>query len=212
MTREDDREGDPRSPVNAAPSDHSLLRRFRRGDQDGATAIYLRYAHRLRGFVRAKRSPQLAQRVDVEDIVQSVFRSFFEGVSHGDYEVPAGEELWKLFLVIALNKIRVQGRFHRAAKRDVRQTQSSDLGAGAMEEPSQDDSAYAFLELVVDEVLGRLPTAHRTMIEKRIAGYEIAEIAEQTRRSKRTIERVLQEFRKRLHALLHEDDATGPRK
>src|SRR5437588_9272377 len=104
------------------PSDQSLLRRFRKGEQDGATQLYLRYAPRVRALVKAKTSPDLARRVDADDLVQSVFRSFFQGVTHGHYDVPAGEELWKLFLVIALNKIRAAGNFHRAEKRDVRLT------------------------------------------------------------------------------------------
>ena len=31
-------------------SDRSLLRRLRRGEDDAATALYLRYAHRLRAL------------------------------------------------------------------------------------------------------------------------------------------------------------------
>src|SRR5437762_486755 len=102
------------------PTDSSLLRRLREGNQDAATKLYLRYAERLRLLARAECSPDLARRIDADDIVQSVFASFFQGVNRGLYEVPAGEELWKLFLVIALNKIRAKGVFHRAAKRDVR--------------------------------------------------------------------------------------------
>ena len=101
------------------PSDHSLLRRLRNGQADAATQRYVRYVHRLHSLARHLLS-RLASRVDADDIVQSVFPSFFRGVNQGFYDVPAGEELWKLLLVIALNKIRAQGTFHRAAKRDVR--------------------------------------------------------------------------------------------
>ena len=41
-------------------------------------------------------------------------------IEEGDYDVPPGEELWGLLLVIALNKIRTEETFHRAGKRDVR--------------------------------------------------------------------------------------------
>jgi hypothetical protein len=43
------------------------------------------------------------------------------------------------------------------------------------------------------------------MIELRIAGHEVADIATQTQRSKRSVERILQDFRQKLHALIHED-------
>src|SRR5690348_14662951 len=107
------------NPVNSAEpnlddvSDRSLIRRLRTGSQDAATQLYLRYAKRLRALSRAKCSPDLATRVDSDDIVQSVFRTFFRRVSKGDYDVPDGDELWKLFLVIGLNKIQTAGAFHR---------------------------------------------------------------------------------------------------
>ena len=64
-------------------------------------------------------SSSLSSRVDPEDIVQSVFRTFFRRASEGQYQVPSGEELWKLLLAISLNKVRSVGQFHRAAKRDI---------------------------------------------------------------------------------------------
>src|SRR6478672_1608798 len=117
-------------------SDRSLLRRLRSGSEDAATQLYLRYAHRLRGLVKAQSSPDLARRVEAEEIVQSIFGSFFRGAGNGYYDVPGGEDLWKLFLVIALNKIRAKGAFHRAAKRDIRMT----AGADELESASTEDN------------------------------------------------------------------------
>ena len=44
-------------------SDRSLLVRLRGGQQDAATELYLRYAHRLLALVRARCSDQLARRL-----------------------------------------------------------------------------------------------------------------------------------------------------
>jgi len=189
------------------PTDHSLLQRVRCGSQDAAFRLYLRYAQRLRALARAQCSSQLAQRVDVDDIVQSVFGSFFRRASQGYYDVPAGDELWKLLLVIALNKIRTKSAFHCAAKRDVRRTIASHALLHRLEATdTDDDAAYAFLQLSIDEALERLPPQHRAMLTLRIQGYEVAEIASQTGRSKRTVERILQEARKTLSELLGEQD------
>jgi RNA polymerase sigma-70 factor (ECF subfamily) len=184
-------------------SDSSLLRRFRNGDQDAATQIYLRYAHRLWALARANCGQDLAWRFDADDIVQSVFRSFFRGASTGGYDVATGEDLWRLLLVIALNKIRAQGAFHRAAKRDVRRT-VGDNGLEEVQEPvhRNDGEAYATLLLVIREALQHLPDISRRIVELRIDGHEVAEIARQTGRAKRTVERNLHEFRKHLAALL----------
>jgi len=182
-----------------APSDTSLLRRLRTGDQDAATRLYFRYAERLRLLARAECSAELARRVEIDDIVQSVFSSFFRGVGKGYYDVPAGEELWKLLLVIALNKIRAKGAYHKAARRDVRQT----VGGNHLEQfpgSIQDDAgaAYNVLKMTVEELVETLPRTQREMIDLRIQGFEVAEIAEKVHRSKRTVERTLQDFRKRL--------------
>src|SRR3954469_13337162 len=104
------------------PSDNTLIRRLQRGQADASTELYLRYAERLLRLAAAQSSRELARRVDPEDIVQSVFRTFFRRANLGHYTVPDGEEIWKLLLVIALNKVRATGAFHRAAKRDVRRT------------------------------------------------------------------------------------------
>src|SRR4051794_6445959 len=183
------------------PSDHSLLRRFRRGQDDAPTLLYLRYAERLRALAATQRSPGLAARVDPEDIVQSVFRTFFRRAAEGQYDVPEGEEIWKLLLVIGLHKIRSVGAFHRAARRDVRQTASGEAYDQALDaEAGQDETALSVLRMVIDEVLDALPTSHRPIIELRIEGHEVSEIATRLQRSKRTVERVLQEFRKKLDA------------
>src|SRR5215470_6467109 len=94
------------STVSPEPSDHSLLRRLRGGDQDAATQLYFRYANRILALARKNRSADLASRGDAEDIVQSVFRIFFRRTAKGHYDVPAGEDPWKLLLVIALNPLR----------------------------------------------------------------------------------------------------------
>ena len=92
-------------------SDRSLLRRFRHGQADAPTQLYLRYAERLQALAARQTSPELGRRLDPEDIVQTVFRTFFRRVAEGSYDVPDGEEIWKLLLVIALNKIR-DARMH----------------------------------------------------------------------------------------------------
>jgi RNA polymerase sigma-70 factor, ECF subfamily len=194
-----------RDAPSGAPSDHSLLQRFRHVSEDAAMQLYLRYAQRLRALAESQCSPELMRRVDVEDIVQSVFGSFFRRAGQGYYDVPAGEELWKLLLVIALNKIRTKGAFHRAAKRDVRRTVAAEEALQNLQAADADaDAEYAFLQVAIAEALDRLPAQHKAMLELRIEGYEVAEIAQKTGRAKRTVERILQEARDKLRDLLGE--------
>jgi RNA polymerase sigma-70 factor (ECF subfamily) len=188
-----------------APSstpDASLLRRFRGGDEDAATQLYLRYAGRLRAMAAAKAAPELARRFDPDDIVQSVFRTFFRRAAAGEYQVPDGDELWKLFLVIGLNKVRAVAAHHKAAKRDVRQTAGIEAVDGSPSGSEEDD--LRILQLTIDEMLAPLPQVHREIVTLRIAGHEVGEIAARTKRAKRSVERILQEFRTSLRGVLHE--------
>ncbi len=186
-------------------SDRSLLWRFRHGQADASTRLYLRYAERLQALATRQTSNELGRRVDPEDIVQTVFRTFFRRAAEGNYDVPDGEEIWKLLLVIALNKIRSAWVHHRAAKRDVRRTGTGEANELAIRNAEgKDEAALAVLRMVVDEVLEGLPESHRRMIELRIEGHEVAEISRDVGRSKRSVERVLQDFRRRMDELIHE--------
>jgi len=194
------------APPGSVPSDRSLLRRFRGGQPDAATELYLRYAERLRALAAGQCAPDLAPRMDPDDIVQSVFRTFFRRAARGQYDVPEGEDLWKLFMIIALHKIRSAATFHRAAKRDVRATATglTDVPPG-QQLAAPDEMALTTLRLVIDELLGALPPSMRAIVELRVEGHEVEEIARRTRRSRRSVERALHEFRARLSPLIRED-------
>jgi RNA polymerase sigma-70 factor, ECF subfamily len=191
----------------APGDDQSLLQRYRKGDDDAATELYMRYAHRLQALTNAQTSNDLKQRVDNEDLVQSIFRTFFRRVARGQYDVPDGEELWKLLLVIGLNKIRSTAIHHRAHKRDIGRTSSGSaaLEAQQTQTSQSDETGLLTLELTIDELLSQLPPQYREIVNHRIAGYDVSEIADMTKRSKRTVERILQAFRQQLGDLLKDD-------
>jgi len=186
-------------------TDHSLIRRFREGEEDAATRLYFRYAARLQALASNQTSPQLASRFDPEDVVQSVFRTFFRRVSEGLYDVPPGEELWGLLLVLSLNKIRGLGTYHRAMKRDAQKTFGSHVLREIERAEPHDETSLAVLRMVVDDLLQGLPVIHRPVVQLRINGHTVDEITKQTGRSKRTVERVLRDFRKQLSKLISEE-------
>jgi RNA polymerase sigma-70 factor (ECF subfamily) len=184
-------------------SDSSLVRRFRSGEDDAATKLYKRYAERLHRLAQRNTGADLARRFDAEDVVQSVFRTFFRRVRTGLYDLPAGDELWRLLLVISLNKIRTLAVYHRAQKRSVGSTVAPDVELlGQLADENADNLALASLKMVIGEVLEDLPDVQQTIIVRRIEGCQVEEIAAETERSKRTVERVLQEFRQRLRGII----------
>jgi RNA polymerase sigma-70 factor (ECF subfamily) len=186
------RHGVPGDPD--AVSDAQLLQEIHDGEELAAEELFRRYEPRLLLFVRRRWPAALASRLDPEDVIQSAFRSFFRHANQGMYEVSENDDLWNLLLVICLNKIRVQYARHCAAKRDARKTQSAngDWLKALWSDPD------VTLDLTVREAVERLPLDHRRVAELRLQGYEVASIAELIGRSRRTVERLLQECRQRL--------------
>jgi RNA polymerase sigma-70 factor (ECF subfamily) len=185
-------------PSAVALSDRSLLRRFRGGDNEAATRLYMRYAHRLWTLASTQLARDVAARLNAGDVVEFVFRSFFKDAKAGLYDLPDGDELWKLLLVIALRKIRAGGAYHPVAKRDGCRTESGDALDALAGRLTGDPQAHAVLCLAVEETLSRLPEVSQTIVALRMDGFAVAEIAVKTGRSNRSVERNLQEFRKKV--------------
>jgi len=178
-------------------TDGSLLRRLAAGQENAADALYRRYAERIRSLARARLPAHLLARADPDDVVQSVFRAFFESARRGLYQVPDGQTLWHLLVVVTVNKVRSLHAHHAAARRDARLTIAWDPADGDPAAPEVD-----LMELAVRDVLQHLPTAERAAVELRLEGYEVSEIASRTGRSKRAVERSLQKARTHLTELI----------
>jgi RNA polymerase sigma-70 factor (ECF subfamily) len=190
---------DSRNPP-APPTDHALLRSVRDGDQTAAGELYARYGERVRALVGQRVKGYVAARVGAEDIAQSVFRTFFQGVAERAYSVPEDKELWGLLCVLALSKVRERVAYHKAARRDVRRT--SPASDSKLSQVADDDAAARQLDLEVEDLLESFHPADREILGLRMTGHELTEIAAKTGRSLRTVERILHKARSRLRELL----------
>lgn len=181
----------------------SLLERYRGGDSAAAEELFHRYVGRLVVLASARMSARLSRRVDPEDIVQSVYRSFFVGAREGRFTCEQAGDLWNLLAVITLNKIRQKAEYHSAQKRQMQQEQADPLGdsvALAAEalarEPSPDEELAVLDEL--EHLTQGLSDEQKRMVELRLQGYLIEEIAAEVGRSERTVRRVMDQIKARL--------------
>jgi RNA polymerase sigma factor (sigma-70 family) len=185
-------------------SDHSLVRCFRSGEGTAANLLYLRYVDRLRAVARSKIPRDLTRFMDVDDLVQSVFRRFFEAASDGRYDSPTGDDFWRLLVAIAANRVRTEITYQRAAKRDGRRTDNNCDVNSVLHKSHEGE-----LELVVKDAMAQMPEDVRHVVLMRMEGYEVLQIAEMTGRSKRTTERLLSDARKFLKDLTSEPSDQG---
>jgi RNA polymerase sigma factor (sigma-70 family) len=165
----------------ASPEEQALIDLWRQGDQDAARQIVERYLDRLLHLARGRISQRLASRVDPEDIVQSVFRTFFVRLKDGRFVFAEQDDLAKLLMRITLHKTLRQVAFHKAAKRDPKmETERGEhhreqLLALLDREPTP-DAAVAFLDQL-EHFLGLLEPLDRQILELRLQGYNNEEIA-----------------------------------
>jgi RNA polymerase sigma factor (sigma-70 family) len=181
-----------------------LLARCRQGDAAASEAIFHRYVNRLVAFARTRLSAKLAQRVDPEDVVQSVYRSFFTRARDGQYTLDHSGDLWRLLATITINKLHKQVEFHSAQKRSFDREQSlsaeDSLGNFPAEqlarEPSPADAMAAVEELQL--VMEKLSPLQRQMLELYLQGNDIADVAAAVERSERAVRRLLALVKQRL--------------
>jgi RNA polymerase sigma-70 factor (ECF subfamily) len=186
-----------------APS-ADLLAQWRDGNQEAAEALFRRYAERLVALARSRLSDRLASRVDPEDVVQSAYRSFFTGARAGRYALQRNGDLWRLLVAITLNKLHRQVEHHTAGKRAIgRQRRLAVPGGARSSQPpllarDPTPAEAAALTDTLERLLRGLEPLERRMVELRLQGCSLDEIASDVCRSERTVRRLLERIRKRL--------------
>jgi len=187
-----------------ADESSKLVARWRAGDQAAAAELFQRYASRLIALARSRLSARLAQRVDPEDVVQSAYRSFFGDAKDGRCDVRRGGDLWQLLVTITLHKLHDQVKRHRRAKRavDREMTVGSDeswlnVEAHLATQLASPMEAVALAD-EVEQIMRDLKPLYRRILELRLQGYNIDEIAAATQSGERTVRRVLDQVKQQL--------------
>jgi RNA polymerase sigma factor (sigma-70 family) len=181
-----------------------LVARWQAGDQQAADELFRRYASRLIALARSRLTARIKQRVDPEDVVQSACRSFFVGARAGKYQLQRGGDLWRLLVAITLHKLQDQVKRHTTEKRGIaseRAFGSEDSLLGIQAHVwARDPSPVEALALVdeLEEAMRGLEPPERRMLELRLHGHSLEEIAEAVQLSRWTVRRVLERVKQHL--------------
>lgn len=185
-----------------------LIQAVREGNPQAADVLFDRYVERLIRLVRTKISAKLARRFDAEDVVQSVYRSFFTKLREGRFELSESGDLWRLLAAISINKVLFRARHHNQKKRDVSQEESVGDGSSVcgvpfsavQQEPTPEQAAMLTEEL--DRELADYTPLQREIVQLRLQGHTVEEIADTVKRTRRTVQRTLEKFRTSLEEQL----------
>ncbi|SRR5579875_376929 len=165
------------------PSFDELMSRLRQGDNEAARQLFERFADRLIALARQQLSAQLRGRIDPEDVIQSVFRSFFRRQQETGFRLRDWDDLWALLTRMTLHKLGLHIAYHLAECRSIlRESEEhvyqKDVASWTVlaREPTPLE-AMIFSE-TVEELLRPLNSRDRTIAMLALQGYTRHEIAE----------------------------------
>lgn len=198
--------------MSDSPSFVDLMSGLRAGEDTAAFELVQRFSDRLMALARSRLDQRLKQRVDPEDVLQSVFGSFLGRVAQGQFDLKNWNDLAALLVQITMRKCYRQWNLHQAIRRDVRQESPQ------RQKPGPNDESFALVSLdptpsqaaVLEETVTQLLTAfegrEREMLGLALQGYSAQEIGERVDRTERTVRRFLQMVRKKLERMAESDD------
>jgi RNA polymerase sigma-70 factor, ECF subfamily len=186
----------------------ALMQRLRSGDDDVAREVFERFAGRLVALARSHLDGMLARKVDAEDVVQSVYKSFFLRQREGKFEVPNWQSLWGLLTLITLRKCADRAEYYGAGKRDARREvvargEQADPWLMAMDREPRPHEAAALAE-TVEALFRSVDEDERPILELSLQGYTAVEISERLGRAERSVRRLRERTRKRLERMQRE--------
>ncbi|MCA9174987.1 MAG: sigma-70 family RNA polymerase sigma factor [Planctomycetales bacterium] len=180
-----------------------LINRLQNGDPAAAAELVAAFEPEIRRYIRVRMcSPQMRRLVESVDISQSVFAKFFVDVQREGNCPETPEQLRRLLITMARNKICDHVRRNKAAKRDIRRV---DTGNAALETASYEDptpSEYLGTREILDAVRAELSDDELALVNARLSGQGWSEIAAELgispdaarKRHRRIIESMAQHF------------------
>lgn len=195
----------------ASDSFTDVMARLRAGDQAAARELFHRFVGKLIRLARDQFDPAIRRKVDPEDVVQSIYKSFFLRHGAGQLEVHNWGNLWSLLTVLTLHKCLDRVDYHRAERRDVQREAAAQPGAAGSErwwqtvarEPTPEEAAV--LAETVQQLLRDLEADERPVLEMSLQGYTTAEISARLELAERSVRRLRERARKRLERMQRED-------
>jgi RNA polymerase sigma-70 factor (ECF subfamily) len=155
-----------------------LIRRVRARDEQAAAELVRRYEPAIRVAVRVRlNDPALRRVLDSMDICQSVLANFFVRAALGQFELDRPDQLLRLLVTMARNKLTNHALHQRAARRDHRRLEKGCPDAGELVAPGPSPSQELANREFLQAVHRRLSEDERQIADRRALGRSWAEIA-----------------------------------
>jgi RNA polymerase sigma-70 factor (ECF subfamily) len=158
----------------ADPQFADLIQRVRAKDSQAAADLVRQFEPEIRRYVRVRLSPARQRGYDSDDVLTSVFGNFFVRVVAGQFELEQPEQLIKLLITMAHNKM-----IDIAIKPGNRRTRNCDPSVWArFMANGHSPSDVVSKEEILREVHDRLTPDERDLMEQRAQGRSWKDIAD----------------------------------
>lgn len=178
---------------------------------EAARKLYERFAQRLVALAHMRLDALIRRKEDPEDVVQSVFKSFFRRQADGEFRLQGWNEVWTLLVTITVRKCAGRAEHFRAGRRNIHSEQSlaasGDSSAGWVPESREPTPAEAALFMeTVERIMSELNDREREIVGLVLQGCDPQEISRRINRTERTVYRVLEHVKERLTTFGAEGD------
>lgn len=155
-----------------------FLRRIRAGDDAAALALVRRYEPLVRREIRMRiADDRLNRAFDSADVSQSVFASFFSRAAIGEYELDRPEQLARLLVSMARNRLVSRIRKERRQVRDVRRLTAAPAVLDQVTDERPSPSEIVSRKEEIDFLRSSLTEEEHMIFELRSAGMSWDEVA-----------------------------------
>jgi RNA polymerase sigma-70 factor (ECF subfamily) len=155
-----------------------LIRRVRAGDDQAAAELVREYEPMIRLAIRVRlKDPGLRRLLDSVDICQSVLGNFFVRMVGGQFEVEQPEQLIKLLVTMARNRLRNHADQQQAARRDYRRNFKGRLDEQQLPATDASPSQIVANQELLQEFRRHLSPEERQLADLRALGRTWPEIA-----------------------------------
>jgi RNA polymerase sigma-70 factor (ECF subfamily) len=191
-----------------------LEQKLRAGDQGAATEVFRRFGGRLIALARTELDARVRRKEDPEDVVQSVYGSFFRRYHAGQYDLGSWNSLWSLLTVITVRKCLNRSRHYAAQRRCLAGEVDLEPWDGAADGLSDAiDREPTPLEAVVlaetvERMMRSLDAEDRAIIELSLQDFTAAEIGARLGRAERSVRRVRERVKERLRRMQADETCT----
>jgi RNA polymerase sigma-70 factor (ECF subfamily) len=157
-----------------------LIQRLRAGDHDAADSLVRQFEPEVRRFIRFRlTSPPIRRFIDSLDVSQSVLARFFVELERGTIEVAGPDQLRRLLMTMARNKLYDHARTQKAAKRDARRLESEPERLEQVADSATTPSEQLAAAELVEAVRSRLSTDELYLVEQRMDGRTWDDLAQE---------------------------------